>query len=139
VNVVAHHSDPSTTADTEMRDAMSTHHHIEATVAADDVDEDVQLLGAAGQARTAWHDGDALAARRWSLCVAGILMDRAEAAGFSIWDRRMAVTPRRRAGHDAWSAAWHIARGEPEAPGRRVDDLLPLVALYLVDDASAAA
>jgi len=119
---------------------MSQQHRTEGLVpVGDDLDRDVQLLAAAGQARVAWHAGDVLAARRWALCVAWLLMEQAEAAGFRVWDRRSAVTPPRRAAHDAWSAAWHLARGGTPAPGRHVDDLLPLAARSLVDDTSAAA
>jgi hypothetical protein len=122
------------------RDTTSKQPQLEDTILAeDDLDRDVELLAAAGEARAAWGVGDALAARRWSVCLALLLMEQSEATGSVIWDRRTAVTPQRRAGHDAWTVAWHIASGEPERPGRRVNDLLPLVAQFLTEDCFAAA
>ncbi len=105
----------------------------------DALEHDVQLLVAAGQTRKAWDAGDRLSARRWSLCLALLLMEHAEAAGFAIWDGRQAVTAQRRAGHEAWIGAWRLARGGADDDGPGVDDLLSLVALFLSDTLPAAA
>jgi hypothetical protein len=98
-----------------------------------------ELFTTAGHVRTAWRAGDLLAARRWCVCLTLLLLEHAEASGFPIWNRRTAVTTPRRAGCDVWNLAWRIIRGEPETPSLRVDDLLPLVALFLADTTPAAA
>jgi hypothetical protein len=97
------------------------------------------LLTTASSVRTAWRDRDLLAARRVSLCLTLLLLEHAEASGFAIWDPRQAVTAPRRAGHDAWLLAWSVVRGQDDVAGLQVDELLPLVALFLADEASAAA
>jgi hypothetical protein len=119
---------------------MTQHEHLDDTILTDEAfEQDVQLLAAAGQVATAWRAGDLMSTRRWALCLGLQLMDHAEEAGFAIWDPRHAVTAQRRAGHDAWTAAQQIVRGEPKDDGRRVDELLPLVARFLTDSALAAA
>jgi hypothetical protein len=133
---------PNVTAGTSLSrttrgDDMSKDRVLEATNIAEP--GGIELLTTAGLVRAAWRAGDVLSARRWSVCLTLLLLQHAEASGFAIWDRRAAVTTRRRAGHDAWTVAWRMVQGEPAVPEPKVDELLPLVALFVADETSAAA
>jgi hypothetical protein len=94
----------------------------------------VELLRAVGGVRAACGVNDHAAESRWSACLALLLMQHAEAAGFAIWDDTAAGTAQRRAGHDAWSIARDVLLGHADGPGPGVDDLFALVALYTAEE-----